>query len=31
MAENDEQTKRDALFLLDAMKHVTSKITVCHS
>ena len=31
MAENDEQTKRDALFLLDALKHVTTKVTVCHS
>jgi hypothetical protein len=30
MAENDEQTKRDALFLLDALKHVTTKVTVCH-
>jgi hypothetical protein len=31
MAENDEQTKRDALFLLDALKHVTTKVTVCCS
>jgi hypothetical protein len=30
MADNDEQTKKDALFLLDALKHVTTKITVCY-
>jgi hypothetical protein len=28
MAENTEQTKRDALFLLDALKHVTTKVVV---
>ena len=28
MAENPEQTKRDALFILDALKHVKSKVIV---
>jgi hypothetical protein len=28
MAEVDEQTKRDALFVFDALKHVTTKVVV---
>ena len=31
MAENAEQTKKDALYLLDALKYVTSKVEVRQS